>query len=1037
MAETHKEARLGVFISYSRDDLAFADQLEATLTLAGFEATLDRHGIEGGEDWMRRLGNLIRDADTVVFILSPTSARSSICEWEVGEAVRLGKRIIPVVYKPLEGASPPSGLKSLNYIYFYAEPRKPGSGYGPGLLELARALNTDLAWLREHTRLLLRATEWEAASHSESRLLFGDSLAEAKAWSGRRPREAPEPTALHLEYIRASEEAEARHRSDERQKLERIAEAQAERALALAEKEKAQARARRRLYLLAAPILAGLVGVVALSRHTSVREAEVFASAAELAFEQSLCDHALRLAVAGLPDASALPWAYRSPSLEGQLARYGAVCPLRQRFDGHMSGVHDAALDQTGGRLLTASWDRTARLWDVETGALVRTFPEDGRPGHTEAVESVAWSPDGTALVTGSWDGTARMWDVGTGDSRAVFAGHTSRIESAVLSPDGKRLLTASHDRTARVWDVASAREIGRCLGHADMLHAARFNRDGTMLVTASWDGTARVWSVDAAGRCHEVRRLVVPGSSVSHRGPVFDAAFSRLGDRIATGGNDGIARIWDAVTGELLMTLRGHEKAIHGLSFGGRADRELLATASADWSVMLWDAADGAPVRTLKGHMHTAHSARFSGDGDHLVTSSQDGSARLWRWTAGAPEIDVRSDRDAGLRLARLSVDDTVVVTASQDGKARIYDTASGRRIGELDHGDTELTDARIAPDGSLIATASNDGRIKIWSTANHKLLAELGDEWQVQSMTFSPNGKLLAVVEVEGPVRLWDIESRTRLPLPEPIVAEAFSSVVFTRDSRSMLAAAMSGKAFLWDVGATSSVREFEGHSQPLWSAVLDASERKVLTGSRDGTSCLWDAVTGARERCFTGHEEAVRTAQASPDGRRIVTASWDRTARIFAAERSTALHVLRGHRDTLSQALFSPGAASRVLTASEDKTARLWDAATGVEIRRFNGFTDAIASAQITTDGRRIVVAARDDTVRIWRLEPILDVAPEERRTWVCRYLLGTPGLQSFSVAEMQDPLMQGKEHLRNPCRPLGLLDRAQRWLRSWTS
>jgi hypothetical protein len=105
--------RLRVFISYSRDDLRFADQLNASLDACGFECFID-HGIAGGEEWKRRLSNLISEADTVVFVLSPTSARSKTCAWEVEEAARLGKRILPVNCRPLEGTSPPSRLQDLN-----------------------------------------------------------------------------------------------------------------------------------------------------------------------------------------------------------------------------------------------------------------------------------------------------------------------------------------------------------------------------------------------------------------------------------------------------------------------------------------------------------------------------------------------------------------------------------------------------------------------------------------------------------------------------------------------------------------------------------------------------------------------------------------------------------------------------------------------------------------------------------------------------------------------------------------------------------
>jgi hypothetical protein len=173
MAQSAQQGdKLNVFISYSRDDLAFADQLDAALGLAGFETTIDRHGILPGEDWQKRLGGLIRDADTVVFVLSPSSARSDICAWEVKEAVQLGKRVLPVLCLPLESTNPPQQLAELSYIFFYADPKSPGSGFGTGLVALASALNTDLDWLREHTRYLQRATEWEACRLEEMTMAY-------------------------------------------------------------------------------------------------------------------------------------------------------------------------------------------------------------------------------------------------------------------------------------------------------------------------------------------------------------------------------------------------------------------------------------------------------------------------------------------------------------------------------------------------------------------------------------------------------------------------------------------------------------------------------------------------------------------------------------------------------------------------------------------------------------------------------------------------------------------------------------------------
>src|SRR5262249_44734510 len=233
------KGKLRVFISYSRDDLKFADQLDAALNLCGFECLIDRHGISGGEDWKRRLGNLISEADTVIFVLSPSSARSEICDWEVEEAARLNKRVLPVICRPLERVNPPSHLRDLNYIFLYEEPNVPGSGFGTGLTNLVAALNTDFDWLRKHTRYLQRAMEWDAGGRPANRLLSGDDIVEAKAWGARRPKGGAEPTALQLDFIRASEEEAEARLSEQRKQLEAMAAAQAEREAALHDREEA------------------------------------------------------------------------------------------------------------------------------------------------------------------------------------------------------------------------------------------------------------------------------------------------------------------------------------------------------------------------------------------------------------------------------------------------------------------------------------------------------------------------------------------------------------------------------------------------------------------------------------------------------------------------------------------------------------------------------------------------------------------------------------------------------------------------------
>ncbi|MEQ1696395.1 MAG: TIR domain-containing protein [Hyphomicrobiaceae bacterium] len=224
------DGKLKVFISYSRKDTGFANELLTGLEIAGFEAFLDTHDILPGEPWEDRLGRLIATADTVVFAISPNSVASAHCEWEINRTEQLAKRLLPIVWQPVEDAKVPARLKRLNYVFF----DKPHS-FAPALAALAQALRTDLNWVREHTRLLTRAHEWEAAGKAENRLLSGNDIVAAKTWLAKTgAAQHLQPTELHRDFIQASEQAEALRLSAERQRVGELQTAVKRTRLALA-----------------------------------------------------------------------------------------------------------------------------------------------------------------------------------------------------------------------------------------------------------------------------------------------------------------------------------------------------------------------------------------------------------------------------------------------------------------------------------------------------------------------------------------------------------------------------------------------------------------------------------------------------------------------------------------------------------------------------------------------------------------------------------------------------------------------------------
>lgn len=209
------ERRIKVFVSYSRADKAFASDLVLGLAACGFAPYIDRQDIAPGEDWERRLAGLISEADSIVYIVSPDSLASKNCAVELQQGLELRKRILPVVWRPIDDALAPPDLKRLNYIFFSGD----GRTFAAGLSELAEALRTDMDWIREHTRLAELAGRWTARGHGGDLLLRGSDIDAALAWQAGKPITAPAITDDQADFIKAS--ADARVEAERRAKRAR------------------------------------------------------------------------------------------------------------------------------------------------------------------------------------------------------------------------------------------------------------------------------------------------------------------------------------------------------------------------------------------------------------------------------------------------------------------------------------------------------------------------------------------------------------------------------------------------------------------------------------------------------------------------------------------------------------------------------------------------------------------------------------------------------------------------------------------------
>jgi len=294
-----------------------------------------------------------------------------------------------------------------------------------------------------------------------------------------------------------------------------------------------------------------------------------------------------------------------------------AATPLRGEvlitMDDHTDRVRSALFSSDGNRVVTASKDGTARVWDAATGDVITIYS-----GHTDQLFSAAFSPDGNRVVTASADDTAQVWNATTGDPITALEGHTADVNSAMFSPDGARIVTASDDGTVRVWDANTGANVDT-VDIPGPLASAQFGPDGAWIVTASLDSVATVWSPSSG----EFRTLV------GHSDDVYSAAFSPDGTRVVTASADGTAKVWNAFTGAELFTLTGHASRVFSARFS--LDGSRIVTASWDHTARVWGSSTGDELLRLDGHTLELFSAEFSPDGTRVVTASDDDTAKIW----------------------------------------------------------------------------------------------------------------------------------------------------------------------------------------------------------------------------------------------------------------------------------------------------------------------------------------------------------------------------------------------------------------------
>ena len=580
---------------------------------------------------------------------------------------------------------------------------------------------------------------------------------------------------------------------------------------------------------------------------------------------------------------------------------------LVRTLEGHSDAVLGVAVTLDGKRVVSASEDKTLKVWDLETGRALRTLK-----GHTDEVTGVAVTPDGKRAISRSDDDTLKVWDLESGRALRTLKGHVDRVRGVAVTPDGKQAVSASEDTTLKVWDLESGRALRTLKGHVDTVTGVAVTPDGTRAVSASDDNTLKVWDLKSGRALHTLK---------GHVDTVRGVAVTPDGKRAVSASDDNTLKVWDLESGRALRTLKGHVDEVFGVA--ATPDGKRAVSASNDDTLKVWDLESGCALQTLQGHVATVYGLAVTPDGKRLVSASGDKTLKVWDLvSASAPRmLDGHMDWVTGVAV---TPDGKRAVSASEDTTLKVWDLESGRALRTLKgHVDT-VTGVAVTPDGKRAVSASEDSTLKVWDLKSGRALRTLVHRVDliygtVYGVAVTPDGKRAVSAFDYNTLKVWDLKSGRALRT-------------------------------LDDVDGVRGVAVM-----PDGTRAVSASDNKALK--------VWDLKSGRAVLTLKGDSSRAGIVAVTPDGKRAVSASWNNTLKVWDLKSGRALRTLKGHVDRVRGVALMPD-GTRAVSASNDKTLKVWDLESGLALATLT--CDAPVSCCACGGGHRI--AAGDDGGRV---------------------------------------------------------------------